>query len=133
LVNLAELVAVSAVPLPLSVQVVSAPGLLLSSGSATQAQPGTAAPDQAVLGFSGRLVFPGTGLQVLVGNGDGPLTQPPGLYLGGGGDQPEEQGAPAAPAGDAGDQAVEVAPDGLAPDEVWVGTDWLVRLTLAPG
>ncbi len=38
-------------------------------------------------GFSGRLAFPGTGVQQRVATGSGPFDQPPGLFLvGGGGD-----------------------------------------------
>jgi hypothetical protein len=121
-ITLAELAAVSA-PLPQSAQVLSAPGLL-SSGSGAQAQPGASAADQAVLDFAGRLAFPGTGLEVRVANGNGPLTQPPGLYLVGGGSQPDDQGAAAAQGGgSSGDQGD--APDDLGPDVVWAGLDWL--------
>lgn len=49
---------------------------------------------QAVLSFQGRFALPGTGVEQRVGVGNGPLTQPPGLFLvGGGNDQPNLLGA----------------------------------------
>jgi hypothetical protein len=73
-------------------------GLLSQPGSPTSAgiqlplhtavgQPQAPEPslvDQPVLGFSGRIVFPGTALQERSGTGSGPLSQPPGLFLVGG-------------------------------------------------
>jgi hypothetical protein len=49
--------------------------------------PGVTTPPtlQAVYGFQGRYVLPGTGVDQRVAVGDGPQTQPPGLYLSGGG------------------------------------------------
>jgi hypothetical protein len=71
------------------------------------------ANDQAVLGFQGRFVLPDTGVQQRVGLGDGPLTQPPGLFLvGGGNDQPSllpvQQTRPV---------VLEVLNDAVVPDE----------------
>jgi len=70
----------------------------------TQALPTAAAPApgqlpvgsllwtyQSAWGFAGRIVFPGTDLQIRSATGPGPMTQPPGLFPagGGGGAQPE--------------------------------------------
>jgi len=50
---------------------------------------------QSALGFPGRLVFPGTGLQVRSPTGQGPVDQPPGQFLSGG--DPGEQGSTLTP------------------------------------
>jgi hypothetical protein len=133
-VTLAELDAVSATPLPPSLQIFSAPGIL-SSGSVPQGQPGTipALPDPSVSpavdaqGFTGRLVLPGTGVQALVANGAGPLTQAPGLYLVGGSNPQPNDTAMAAPPAQAAEEEAGGAADGFAPDEVWYGSDWLTQ------
>jgi hypothetical protein len=49
--------------------------------------------DQASIGFPGRIVLPGTGVVQRDANASGPLTQPPGLSLVVGGDQPQSSPA----------------------------------------
>lgn len=70
--------------------------------------------DQMVWGFPGRIVFPGTGLQVRSATEPGPMTQPPGVFLVGGSGEgqlsaPDVPAAHAAPAG---------AEDELTPEEM---------------
>jgi hypothetical protein len=57
------------------------------ANSALTLPPGVTVPPtvQSVYGFQGRYVLPGTGVDQRVAVGNGPLTQPPGLYLSGGG------------------------------------------------
>jgi hypothetical protein len=54
---------------------------------ATGDQAGATAPsfiDQSVYGFQGRVLFPGTGMEVRTATQAGPLSQPPGRFLEGG-------------------------------------------------
>jgi hypothetical protein len=125
---------VSFPPAPIALSATTPPGDQVVSGPpAVPTLPNLPSPDVDALGFTGRFVFPGTGVQSLVANGDGPLTQPPGLYLLGGGAQPEEPGGPAAAVQGAGDGEAGGADDGLVPDGVWDGTDWLEQMTVLHG
>jgi hypothetical protein len=77
-------------------------------------------PDVGALGFPGRVVFPGTGLLARVANGDGPLTEPPGLFLRGLSTSPSADAEQPAPRPSAArvKEAAAVAPrdEGARPD-----------------
>jgi hypothetical protein len=75
--------------------VISTPNLLLTP--ATIASPNVTGLGPSLIpsfaiptGFPGRVLFPTTGVNVRVPNGDGPMQAPPGLYLSGGGDQVQQ-------------------------------------------
>jgi hypothetical protein len=124
-ITLAELVAVSAEPLPQSVEITAVPGLVgqSSSSSVVQAQAATASPSAVPLSS------PATGAQALFASWAGPFTSTFGQFQVGGGDSSsEDSGAPALPApgpGLGGGEADGGAPDGHVPDDVWLGIDWL--------
>jgi hypothetical protein len=49
-------------------------------------------------GYTGRIVFPGTGLNIRAATGDGPLTQPPGVFqVGGAGETQAPEPRPTSP------------------------------------
>ena len=97
-----------------AVVVQAAPAMPAGAAVAVPGQPAAVPPliDPGPLGFPGRVVFPGTGLQVRSATAPGPMDQPPGAFVvgGTGAAQPADPNAPAtqtafADAGDEPDRA----------------------------
>jgi hypothetical protein len=96
--------------------------------------------DVGALGFTGRIVYPGTELQARVANGDGPLTQPPGQFLRGWSAPPSADAEPprAAERAAGAQEAGAVAPHAVAPGEEGAWPDWaqqdaILRAVFSPG